>query len=246
MMAQTIQLISTLKQALKVHGFSYKDVAEQLVLSEASVKRLLSEYRLSLERLDSICQMMDMEISDLVVEMNQQAMSDRVSQLSEEQEKELAADTVLLLVTVCVLNGWTKADLQSHYHLMSVQCVHYLAVLDRLQLITLLPKNKIKLRVATSFTWRQNGPIQQFFQDKLAADFFKSTFDNQDEQLTVINGMLSEKAMMVFQRKLGQLALDFEALNNEDRVLPLSQRKGKTVVLAARNWQFGLFDSLRK
>jgi DNA-binding Xre family transcriptional regulator len=246
MMAQTIQLISALKQALKVHGFSYKDVADQLSLSEASVKRLLSECRLSLERLDSICQMMGMEISDLVADMNQQAMSNRVSQLTEQQETELVADTVLLLVTVCVLNGWTKADLQSHYHLMSVECIHYLAILDRLQLITLLPKNKIKLRVATNFTWRQNGPIQQFFQDTLAADFFKSTFGSQDEQLTVINGMLSDKAMMVFQRKLRQLALDFEALNNEDRVLPLSQRKGTTVVLAARDWQFGLFENLRK
>jgi DNA-binding Xre family transcriptional regulator len=246
MMAQTIQLISTLKQALKVHGFSYRDVAEQLALSEASVKRLLSECRLSLERLDSICQMMGMEISDLVAEMNQQAMSNRVSQLSEQQEKELAADTVLLLVTVCVLNGWTLADLQSHYHLTSAQCIHYLAVLDRLQLISLLPKNKIKLRVAANFTWRQNGPIQQFFQHKLAADFFKSTFDRQDEQLTVINGMLSDKAMMIFQRKLGQLAQDFEALNKEESVLPLSLRQGTTVVLAARNWQFGLFESLRK
>jgi hypothetical protein len=190
--------------------------------------------------------MMGMEISDLVADMNQQAMSNRVSQLTEQQETELVADTVLLLVTVCVLNGWTKADLQSHYHLMSVECIHYLAILDRLQLITLLPKNKIKLRVATNFTWRQNGPIQQFFQDTLAADFFKSTFGSQDEQLTVINGMLSDKAMMVFQRKLRQLALDFEALNNEDRVLPLSQRKGTTVVLAARDWQFGLFENLRK
>lgn len=246
MMAQTIQLISALKQALKVHGFSYKDVADQLSLSEASVKRLLSECRLSLERLDSICQMMGMEISDIVADMNQQAMSKRVSQLTEQQEKVLVADTVLLLVTVCVLNGWTKADLQSHYHLTSVECIHYLAILDRLQLITLLPKNKIKLRAATNFTWRQNGPIQQFFQDRLAADFFKSTFGSQDEQLTVINGMLSDKAMMVFQRKIGQLALDFEALNNEDRVLPLSQRKGTTVVLAARDWQFGMSESLRK
>jgi len=245
-MAQTIPLITTLKQALKAHGFSYRDVAKQLALSEASVKRLLSECRLSLERLDSICQMMGMEISDLVAEMNQQTLSNRISQLSEQQEQELAADNVLLLVTVCVLNGWTMADLQSHYHLTSAQCIHYLAVLDRLQLITLLPKNKIKLRIAANFTWRQNGPIQQFFQHKLAADFFDTAFDRQHEQLTVINGMLSENAMMIFQRKLGQLAQDFEALNYEDRALPMSQRQGTTVVLAARNWQFGLFEGLRK
>jgi len=245
-MAQTAALISALKQALKAHGFSYRDVAKQLALSEASVKRILSDCRLSLDRLDSICQMMGIEISDLVAEMNQQATMNRVSKLSESQERELAADTVLLLVTVCVLNGWTMADLQSHYHLTAAQCTHYLAVLDRLQLITLLPNNKIKLKIAANFTWRQNGPIQQFFQHKLAADFFDTTFDSQHEQLTVINGMLSEKAMILFQRKLDQLAQDFEALNHEERTLPLHQRYGTTVVLAVRNWQFGLFEGLRK
>jgi len=245
-MAQTVALILTLKQTLKSRGFSYRDVAKQLALSEASVKRLLSECRLSLDRLDRICQMMGLEISDLVAEMNQQAKLSRVSGLSVAQEQELAADKVLLLVTVCVLNSWTMIDLQSHYHLTAAQCTHYLAVLDRLQLITLLPKNKIKLNIAANFTWRQNGPIQQFFQQKLAADFFDTTFDEQHEQLTVINGMLSDKAMVLFQRKLDQLAQDFEALNNEDRVLPLGQRQGITVVLAMRNWQFGLFEGLRK
>jgi len=127
-----------------------------------------------------------------------------------------------------------------------VRCIHYLTVLDRLKLITLLPRNYIQLRVAANFTWRQNGPIQQFFQQQLAADFFDSRFDRTHEQLTVINGMLSAPAMMIFQRKLRQLAQDFEELNNEDRALALDERQGTTVVLAARNWRFGLFDDLRK
>lgn len=245
-MAQTVPLMSALKQSLKSHGFCYRDVALHLNLSEASIKRLFSTHSLSLERLDSICQMMALEISDLVLEMNQQALSNSVSQLSVRQEQELASDAVLVLVTVCVLNGWSLPDLIAYYHLDTAQCIHYLATLDRLQLISLLPKNKIKLRVASNFTWRQNGPIQQFFQHKLAVDFFNTRFDRADENLTVINGMLSASSMMLFQRKLRQLSQDFEELNNEDRALPLTERQGTTVVLAARNWQFGVFESIRK
>lgn len=74
--------------------------------------------------------MMGMEISDLVVEMNQQAMASHISQLTEEQEQILVSDPVLLLVSICVLNGWTMTDLQSHYHLTR---------LDSLNLIVLLP-----------------------------------------------------------------------------------------------------------
>lgn len=133
-MVQTAQLISVLKQFLKRHGFSYRDVARRLNLSEASVKRLFSDHHFSLSRLDTVCQMMGMEISDLVVEMNQQAMASHISQLTEEQEQILVSDPVLLLVTICVLNGWTMTDLQSHYHLTR---------LDSLNLIVLLPLNLI-------------------------------------------------------------------------------------------------------
>ena len=245
-MAQTAQLLSVLKQFLKSHGFSYRDVAQQLNLSEASVKRLFSEHHFSLSRLDAICQMMGMEISDLVIEMNQQALASHVSQLTEEQEQTLVSDPVLLLVTVCVLNGWTMADLQSHYHLTEAECIGYLTRLDRLKLIVLLPMNAIRLSVASNFSWRQNGPIQQFFQQKLATDFFDTGFTQRHEYLTVLNGMLSDSAMQAFQRKLRQLAIEFEELNNVDRALPLAERKGTTLVLAARNWQYGLFDGIRK
>jgi hypothetical protein len=223
-MAQTAQLMSVLKQSLKLHGFSYRDVAQQLNLSEASVKRLFSANGFSLVRLDSVSQMMGLEISDLVAEMRQQAKTG-VSRMSEKQEQELAADPILLLVTVCVLNGWTLVELTEHYHLNVTQCIHYLATLDRLKLIMLLPMHHIQLCVAANFTWRKNGPIQQFFQDKLAADFFDTRFDREDEQLTLIPGMLTESAMTIFQRKWWQLVQEFEALNYDDRSLPLSERK---------------------
>lgn len=244
-MAQTKQLIDTLKRSLKAHGLSYADVARQLTLSEASVKRLFAEASFSLARLDAICQMMDIEISDLVSQMNNQARS-MVSQLSFEQEQEIAIDIALLLVTVCVLNRWTMPQLMDHFHLSEHQCIRYLVVLDRLKLIDLLAGNRIKLKVATNFKWLDNGPIQQFFQQKVAADFFNTQFTEQQEQLIVKNGMLSDAAMVIFHRKVEQLARDFDELNNEDAMLPLDQRHGTTAIFAMRSWQYGLFERLRK
>lgn len=244
-MAQTKQLIDSLKRALKGHGFSYKDVALQLELSQASVKRLFSESSFSLTRLDKICQMMDMEISDLVLQMNNESRS-MLSELSLKQEDEIASDVGLLLVTVCVLNRWTMQQLIDHFHLSEPQCIRYLVVLDRLKLIELLAGNRVKLRVSANFKWRENGPIQQFFQQQLAADFFDSQFTGQQEQLIVINGMLSDSAMMIFHRKIEQLAREFDELNNDDAALDHKQKSGTTVVLAMRSWQYGLFEGLRK
>ena len=90
-MPQTDQLIDALKRALKAHRMTYRDVARALDLSEASVKRLFSEKTLSLQRLDAICAMMDIEISDLVQSMNERSQG--LLQLTEVQEREIASDS---------------------------------------------------------------------------------------------------------------------------------------------------------
>ena len=58
-MPQTQQLFETLKHALKAHKRTYADVAGVLQLSEASVKRLFAEKKLSLLRLEQVCQMLN-------------------------------------------------------------------------------------------------------------------------------------------------------------------------------------------
>ncbi|HHJ16676.1 MAG TPA: XRE family transcriptional regulator [Gammaproteobacteria bacterium] len=244
-MAQRTQLVDTLKASLKAHGKTYADVAAALQLSETSIKRLFSECNFSLQRLDDICKLINMEISDLVRLMNESSTV-HLSQLSEEQEGEIASDIALLLVTVCVLNRWTLQEIVDYFHLSETRCIRYLAKLDRLKLIELLPKNRVKLLIAPNFKWRENGPIQQFFLEKLEADFFNSRFNKEDERLIVINGMLADSSNAVFQRKMEHLAKEFDALNSDDAGLPLEARNGVTVVLAMRRWAYGLFDDIRK
>ena len=89
-MAQTRELIKTLKSALKAQGKTYADVAAELDLAEASVKRIFAQNSFSLERLDRVCHMLGLEITDLVQMMNEQQQ--RLQQLSYEQEKEITAD----------------------------------------------------------------------------------------------------------------------------------------------------------
>jgi hypothetical protein len=133
-----------------------------------------------------------------------------------------------------------------HFHLSETRCINHLAKLDRLRLIELLPKNRVKLLVTRNFKWRENGPIQRFFQEKLEAEFFSTRFNQDEEKLIVINGMLTKSSNAVFQRKMEHLARVFDELNDDDAGLPLEQRNGLTVVLAMRRWNFGLFEPLRK
>ena len=243
-MAQTRELIKSLKIALKAKGKTYADVAVELGLTEASVKRLFSQMSFSLNRLDKVCHMLDMEITDLVQLMN--AQQQRLQQLTIAQEKEITANVTLTLVAVCVLNRWTMDDILSYYNISKTECVQHLARLDRLKVIELLPKNRIRLLVAPNFSWRENGPIQLFFQKKISQEFFNTRFSRDDECLIVLNGMFSSQSNAELQHRLKRLAREFDLLNNDDAALDLSDRNGTTLVLAMRGWQYGLFQPFIK
>jgi DNA-binding Xre family transcriptional regulator len=243
-MAQTRELIKALKTALKAQGKTYADVAVELELTEASVKRLFSQQSFSLSRLDQVCHMLDMEITDLVQLMNEQQQ--RLQQLTVEQEKEITDDVTLTLVAVCVLNRWTFDDILTYYRISETECVRHLAKLDRLKVIELLPGNRIRLLVAPNFSWRENGPIQLFFQKKISQEFFNTRFNRDDECLIVLNGMFSSQSNAELQRKLKRLAREFDLLNNDDAALELKDRKGATLVLAMRGWQYGFFKPFIK
>ena len=202
-MPQTRELVTTLKAALKSQGKTYADVAVALDLTEASVKRIFSQQNFSLDRLDRVCQMLGMEISDLVQLMNERRQ--QLQQLTWAQEQELTGDVTLMLVAVCVLNRWTMDEIIDYYRISEHECIRHLARLDRLKLIELLPKNRIRLLVAPNFSWIENGPIQQFFQKKIGQEFFHTGFNRDDESLIVLNGMLSSQSNAELQRKLRRL-----------------------------------------
>ena len=243
-MSQSSALVNTLKKQLKASGKTYRDVAKCLDLSEPSVKRLFAEENFTLQRLEAICQLIKIDFSELVQTMlNDQQ---RTIQLSWEQEEKIASDLLLLMITVCVINGFTYENLLENYQITSSQVIQKLAVLDRLKIIELLPHNRIKLLVSPNFSWLPNGPIQRFFQDKVERDFFSTRFDQDTEQLVVINGLLFNASNVEFQKKMRRLANDFNELCQQDKSLPIHDRRGCTLVLALRHWQYSLFEQYAK
>jgi len=236
-MAQTSELIKTLKKLLKRHNKTYADVANCLQLSEASIKRLLAEQQLSLARLDAICNLMGLEISDLVREM-QSEQAQAISELTHAQEREIANNLSLMLVTVCVLNQWSMQEILSHYNINEPQLIQHLAHLDRLRIIELLPGNHFRLLVAANFKWRENGPIMQLFRERIESEYFRTNFNHAGEKLIVLNGMLSDANNQLFQRKMTQLAREFDSLSKDDASLSIGERKGYTVLVAMRNWNY--------
>ncbi|MDH4039067.1 MAG: XRE family transcriptional regulator [Gammaproteobacteria bacterium] len=242
-MAQVAAIVDALKVALKSSRMTYAGVAEGMGLSESSVKRKFSRREFTLAELDLICGLCNMDLSGLVHLMENR--NGRLQALTAAQEREIADDLGLLVVTVCVLNRWSFDNILDFYVFEEHQLVQMLARLDRLKLIELQPNNRIKLLLAPNFGWLPNGPIQQVFLKTIQQDFFAARFNKEDHELIVLNGMLCAASNAEFRRKMERLAREFDLLNREDTGKPFAQRRGYTAVIALRDWHYKGFSALR-
>jgi transcriptional regulator with XRE-family HTH domain len=239
---ETQALIQTLKNALKARGLTYREVANTLDLSEASVKRLLTSNSLSLERLEQICTLMGMEMADLMQQMA--AERKQIRQLTEVQERELAAQPPLLLTAYLVVNGYTFQDIVERYRFSERELIPQLVKLDRMKLIELLPHNRIRRLTSPHFSWRAKGPIEQFFLKHLQADFLDGHFSQRGETRHFLVGMLSPASNARIEQAFAEIAALFNQLAQQDAFDSPAKRDHHCVVLAMRPWRPAFFEPL--
>ncbi|WP_175926304.1 helix-turn-helix domain-containing protein [Burkholderia cepacia] len=243
-MTELPRLVATLKRRLKAAGLTYRDAAQALDLSEPSVKRLLTDGNLTVERLSQFCDLVGLTMIELLQEA--EASIPLLHTLTHEQEAKLVANEKQLLVTVCAFNHWTVSDMVSNYQLTEAECIKSLLSLDRMGIIELKPGNRIRLRIARDFEWLVNGPIQQFFLRQALPDFMESRFDVPDEAMGFVHGMLTKTAYQQLQAELRKLRTKFAALHDQSAAAPLRERRGTALLLTTRVWEPDAFRKLKR
>lgn len=239
-MNQTTALLTVAKKELKKAGITYRDVASHLSMSEANVKRLFSSQAVTLDRLERICDLMKMELSDLFEiyrETRQQTTS-----LTLEQEEELIANSQLMLVAMSVRNNLTLEEMTNSYHISEAECIKCLIQLDRLKVISLLPNNRVKLLVKEYFNWIPGGPVEKFFQQQIQGQFINARFDQEEDLRLFQFGMLSNASNQLLLNKLRNLASEFTELHRQDMHIPLAHRQNYGLLIAARAWNPDFID----
>lgn len=213
-------------------------------MSEANVKRMFSLKQFSLARLEDICHVACISLSDLFVLIEKQ--KDKLVQLSPEQEQELVDDVKLFLVAACVRDGWSFDEIIHHYQINQFECIQLMAKLDRLKIIQLLPNNQYKILIAQDFQWIPNGPLERFMEKEGIGKFMASSFVGENSFRFYIRGTYSQTSIDIIERKLNQLKKEVALLNQEDASLPLENRQHIGLLLAMRPWELSQFEQLRK
>jgi len=238
------RLVEALKKSLRARGMTYAQLARELGLSEASVKRLFSRGTFTLARVEEILRVLELDLQELA--RMARAPEGGPAELSLEQETVLARDERLLSVFWLLLNGWRFADIVEEFAITRTELTLALAKLERARLIDWEPGERVRLRVAKDFGWRAGGPVKKAYGLRVTSEFLRSRFAGPAELLRFEARDLSAASVAALRRKLERIAAEFGELAEADSALPARRREGVGLLLACRPWEFSVVNALKK
>ncbi|MBL8521936.1 MAG: helix-turn-helix transcriptional regulator [Betaproteobacteria bacterium] len=239
----TSLLIDTLKKLLRAKSMTYKDLGKALGKSEASIKRLFAKEALTLKRLEDICACLDVDLFELAnVARSQSAQS---LELTVEQEAALAADVRLLGVFYLVLNDWTLPDMIRHYEIEKAEAIAMLAKLERLDIIRLLPGDRVRLLIPRTMRLRNDGPIRREHGNRVIGEFVSGDFVAAGGMFRMELRELSEPSYALMFRKLERLCQEFNEMAELDSYLPSEKRKTVGMSVGTKPWSMTAISGIK-
>lgn len=243
-MALSLELVDALKRCLRGQGMTYRDLAARLKLSEAAIKRMFSQRAMSLQRLEQVCDALDVDLAELSAEAARGRPA--MANLSVGQEQALVDEPALLLALFLTINRWHQDDVLGQFDFTLAQWTALLVRLDRLGIIELMPGNRGRPLTARNFRWRADGPMERYFRQNLLGDFFAAPFDGEQDALFLLTGSLSIEGVKQLRQRMEELAREFDALLARDATLGAQERVGVSLILAQKPWLLQLFQPYRR
>ena len=239
----TREIVETLKKVLKARGMTYAELAKKLHVSTPTVKRLFSERSFTLERLEQVLRILEMDFYE-VAKLSRGA-NGAIGELTHEQEAALAKDARLFSMFWLITNEWRFDEIAAEFRVSAAQLTTYYARLDRAALIDWRPGNVARLKVPKHYVWRRGGPLRKAYGLRVITEFMRARFDSPVDAFHFEALELTNESAVVLKRRLERVATEINELVEADAAAPAKRRIALGVLLAARPWTISIVDTLR-
>jgi len=200
------------KRHLKGAGISYKALADELNMSEASVKRLLNQTQpLTLDRMLAIATLLEVPLSQILTEAEQLATS--VAHFTPQQDAAFCQHPELYSLLLQILQQGTDPEaLRQHFGLDAPSLYLYLRELEKLELVTLQAGLNFRLLVPRHVAFRDSARFPLRFKNQVIEGLQARVqhLAPHDRQAYLITARLrlTEAEFMEYRRALETLMLD--------------------------------------
>lgn len=242
-MSQIDQFLNSLKRSLKAKNILYRDLAKALNLSESSVKRILSSKSLSLERLEEICRVADLSFSEVVRSANLEE-ANQVMILSDDQERALAENARLLHFYMMLQEGKTPQKIEKEYKIDAAESKKYLFQLDRLNLIELHPRDRVKIKRQGFLRFRRDGPVGKALFEQTKSNYLNYDFRPEDYMRFALI-KISTPTLAKYRGKMERLLLEMQEESRHEIEHNINTID-TGLLLSFRPWQYSYMGAIKK
>ncbi len=225
------KLLTALKEQLKAKGLGYRDVAQRMKVSEATIKRYFSGRGLSLAKLQTLAGAVGLDMLSLVLIAQGQDAVQRG--LNKTQLTALSRRGPTNTVFFMLNAGWTPAQVAREFDLGD-QMDSILARLETWGLLRRLPGRAVKMLVSPDIEGNAYGQMKELAVES-AQEFLRHTNPRTlDLDWVCLPMRLSADAAVELQYMIKRFHLDLHALARRELSPGRREDKWYRVFLAAR------------
>lgn len=229
MAIQVKQIITALKGVLREQGVTYKQLAHEFNVSESTIKRQLTNERLSLRRLQELCDFTDTNLFDLVQIIDREQQ--RADILSYYQEQRLVSEPILLLVCIACAGNLSFQTICQRYEFGDEELAEHFNKLDKLGIVDLLPGQRYRLNVSKDFRWLPQGPIATYFREHIAERILSTSFASSTHKAFLKFANLSPIAAKSILIKLEKLLQEYTDVEHDEFRSPDHEKVTTSIML---------------
>lgn len=215
---QRESLFLLLKKSIKARGYTYSQLADEMQMSEVSIKRLFKDKDCKMSRLLEICSIIGLSIDELV--SMQQRFTQAPEFLPESIEAALAADKTLFLLLILLISQLPISTIQQLLNLPKATLYLHLRELEKLGLIELSHGDNYRFTVPLPIRWRMGGALSQLIK-ALNKRYVAHCLDHEnhpDYAFTTTSRLMTKNSVEQIQKKLRKIREEFDYLSTQDQM----------------------------
>ncbi|MBO9464262.1 helix-turn-helix transcriptional regulator [Tropicibacter sp. R15_0] len=208
-----------LQQALKARNMTYADLAKRLDLSEPTIKRIFSQRDCKLSRLLEICDVLEVNLSDVVDRAERSV--DAPLTLPIEVEAALAKDKSLFHYYILLRDKVSAEHILGRYNLSQDQLFALGMKLERLNLVEMRENGQVRLMWPGPIQFRKDGPLMAYIRE-LNLRFLNMVMTSLGEEhqfFTTVSRRMRPDSGAEIQRELAAVHAKIAELARQDQLL---------------------------